>query len=529
MKKTVVCFLMTMMALGFRWNFPLPSQSPGEDAGATGAEVSYVTSLQTTYFQGKQEQNQARLFSLAKVERRASAGGAAYALSAEAGLQVGASGNPALFTAQPITVNRDGDGLLKNNQSGLAPMFALINRTLSGLVHRRMGSGVWSETIPLRLGDGFPEEVQAEFWVQPLPEPHGRWTLVSADSGLFSFSPLDRKFKDSPIYGRYRGILVYSPAANEFLQSASSFILYHGEDQFRLEQLQFAADESGRQRQPLLDAGAFLDFMPGPPAIAKPGAFPSWCSQAALLFDVLHLSLMTAAEGATNPVGPGLIEQSLIDLISRDYNAMEKFLGKAAADQFLGDWMKILKFSLEAGAGKVGKALLNLARDVGKEIGLNALPFGIGNIYRIFELQRDAIDAAQEQIRQDIQKLRPFQAKTATPAASSGGGEIESSVIKEGGPAKPHPRLSLPVMILGLAGGVALGLFLIQKLKKVSSPDGGDDCGSYWDKFKCGQVVNGIEYTGGLVPSRCDCPKNTHYAGMDNITPGGPWKICMCN
>jgi hypothetical protein len=29
--------------------------------------------------------------------------------------------------------------------------------------------------------------------------------------------------------------------------------------------------------------------------------------------------------------------------------------------------------------------------------------------------------------------------------------------------------------------------------------------------------------------SICNCPPETTYAGIDNITPGGPWKICMCN
>ena len=58
---------------------------------------------------------------------------------------------------------------------------------------------------------------------------------------------------------------------------------------------------------------------------------------------------------------------------------------------------------------------------------------------------------------------------------------------------------------------------------------GGGDCSYYYNQFQCHQIVNGIEYTGGLVPSTCDCPSNTTYAGMDNVSAGGPWKICTCN
>jgi hypothetical protein len=31
------------------------------------------------------------------------------------------------------------------------------------------------------------------------------------------------------------------------------------------------------------------------------------------------------------------------------------------------------------------------------------------------------------------------------------------------------------------------------------------------------------------VPTNCDCPSNTTYAGMDNVSAGGPWKMCNCN
>ena len=55
----------------------------------------------------------------------------------------------------------------------------------------------------------------------------------------------------------------------------------------------------------------------------------------------------------------------------------------------------------------------------------------------------------------------------------------------------------------------------------------GGDCSYYYNQVRSAiRLVNGIEYTGGLVPSTCDCPSNTTYAGMDNVSAGGPWKIC---
>ena len=42
-------------------------------------------------------------------------------------------------------------------------------------------------------------------------------------------------------------------------------------------------------------------------------------------------------------------------------------------------------------------------------------------------------------------------------------------------------------------------------------------------------VDRGIGVTGIIVPSTCNCPSDTTYASMDNITAGGPHKICTCN
>lgn len=63
---------------------------------------------------------------------------------------------------------------------------------------------------------------------------------------------------------------------------------------------------------------------------------------------------------------------------------------------------------------------------------------------------------------------------------------------------------------------------------------GGDagtgDCDAY--VIRCGQVINGAEVVGGIVPTRCNdnrCPTGTTQRGQDTVTPGGPYNICTCN
>ncbi|OGH07696.1 MAG: hypothetical protein A2W22_00480 [Candidatus Levybacteria bacterium RBG_16_35_11] len=45
----------------------------------------------------------------------------------------------------------------------------------------------------------------------------------------------------------------------------------------------------------------------------------------------------------------------------------------------------------------------------------------------------------------------------------------------------------------------------------------------------CNSVRNGIKTSGVIVPASCSCPSDTTYAQMDNITAGGPYRICTCN
>ena len=46
----------------------------------------------------------------------------------------------------------------------------------------------------------------------------------------------------------------------------------------------------------------------------------------------------------------------------------------------------------------------------------------------------------------------------------------------------------------------------------------------------CCSTSGGIQTTAVLVKaSDCNCPAGTTYNSMDNVTAGGPWKICTCN
>ena len=44
----------------------------------------------------------------------------------------------------------------------------------------------------------------------------------------------------------------------------------------------------------------------------------------------------------------------------------------------------------------------------------------------------------------------------------------------------------------------------------------------------CRSVQNGVGVSAVIVPASCNCPSDTNFAQMDNITAGGPYKICTC-
>lgn len=70
--------------------------------------------------------------------------------------------------------------------------------------------------------------------------------------------------------------------------------------------------------------------------------------------------------------------------------------------------------------------------------------------------------------------------------------------------------------------------------------DDGNDGNDYTQPIKCPVTSvetstpchswqDGIETDGIVVHDSCNCPSDTYYSGTtDVITPGGPWKICIC-
>jgi hypothetical protein len=58
---------------------------------------------------------------------------------------------------------------------------------------------------------------------------------------------------------------------------------------------------------------------------------------------------------------------------------------------------------------------------------------------------------------------------------------------------------------------------------------GGGGCDTSWVS-NCGKTTGGIQFTGQPHPKSCgNCPSGTYDAGDDNVSPGGPYNICVCN
>ncbi len=216
------------------------------------------------------------------------------------------------------------------------------------------------------------------------------------------------------IQGRYRGVLVYSPDQDTFLESAAALTLYppsmedgRERDRFRIEQIQYSSDSEGKQLLPVPDIGDYLGFAPREVSSSPQGRLPAWCAQASTLFNLLHMASMSAAEGSTNPSLAG-IEQKLLDLIEHEYAATEKVLGRAAADELLGDWMKLIDAWQTGQTLGVPKALLDLAVDHAKDAFLEALPFNMGKQYQILKFTEDVANATIAELDQGINRIRQW-------------------------------------------------------------------------------------------------------------------------
>lgn len=99
---------------------------------------------------------------------------------------------------------------------------------------------------------------------------------------------------------------------------------------------------------------------------------------------------------------------------------------------------------------------------------------------------------------------------------------------------------TLPYLLLAIIFGLLIafqtGFLDINEFKKaiglsdgdkipgtcpITSKDTGNECWSV-DKEK------GIRVSGVITFEWCNCPTDTDFASWDNITAGGPYKICTC-
>jgi hypothetical protein len=65
------------------------------------------------------------------------------------------------------------------------------------------------------------------------------------------------------------------------------------------------------------------------------------------------------------------------------------------------------------------------------------------------------------------------------------------------------------------------------------NPGCGGSVGGSCDSWvsSCGTTNNGVRFEGAPWPKACgNCPSGTYYSGTDdNVTAGGPYRICICN
>jgi len=538
MKKIVAVLVMALMAVGFEWSLPLSSRDAADRTASQGSDAFFRTSVTTLDYQGLRAQNRARTVAFSRIDRQTSPTEATYTLTGEAGIRLGNDGSPAFYGVPPVKLTRNlSNDLLSNPQKspGLDPWIKIINRTLAGLTRKHMTSGQWEQSLDLGLGEEFPQAVQVRFWAQPLPEPESRWILITAETGLISFTALERRYEEIPITGRYRGVLIYSPADGAFQQSAAALTLYRGEDQCRIERLQFAADASGKNLFPALDVRDYLGASGDPLPIAAQGAFPSWCAQSSLVFDILNAAMMTAAEGSTNFPGVADVEQVLLNIINHDYFAIAKVLGQAAAEEYLGEWMKALRFYQNSAKDGVTKALFELAKEVASDkavemIGLAVGMPGLGTALVLIELEKTLFTLAVKEWQKEIAAARalnarprpvlrpvsppprpapPVTIKDTTRPGSKAGEETTTQP-----PKKPGSALKIVGIVLGIAGLVVGGIYLAKLLKDLNAEEGDETGSETW----AGNYTDVKETT---TYGEADCRYTTTGSISFNLTRSG--------
>jgi len=91
--------------------------------------------------------------------------------------------------------------------------------------------------------------------------------------------------------------------------------------------------------------------------------------------------------------------------------------------------------------------------------------------------------------------------------------------------------LILLIIILVLGALIATGRITLPKLtttNRTMTPGSTCPATSAETATPCGSVSGGVGVSGVIVPARCSCPSDTTYASMDNVTIGGPYRICTC-
>jgi len=84
------------------------------------------------------------------------------------------------------------------------------------------------------------------------------------------------------------------------------------------------------------------------------------------------------------------------------------------------------------------------------------------------------------------------------------------------------------VLIAAQQGYITLPRFLTDITKVKSGPGPSCPATSAQTSTPCGSVKGGVGVSGVIVRSTCNCPSDTVFSGMDNITAGGPYRMCTC-
>lgn len=227
----------------------------------------------------------------------------------------------------------------------------------------------------------------------------------------------------------------------------------------------------------------------------------------------------------------------MLDLIQYDYTVSEKVLGRAAADQLLGDWMKLLdtwKTGLTSGCGK---ALWNfgLNHSIGRAPA--ALPYNaaLPNNMRL-QIQyalfaKDLADGMIEDIQNGLDKMAGINYQVLKQSSPPSTPPVDPSQPKapatgEVKTPKIRPRDNPGTVILGLSALALMG-FGIYKLGVLEGwwGSGSVDCDYWWNASKCigpDWANEGYRYS---VPKTCGCVPGTTPAGY-GISDGTEMIYC---